>query len=208
MTRLKIIFSILIIVLLFFTECKKTEASFVVVSPDNNISVKFAISNNGEPMYIVKHKNKTVIDTSFISFDFKELPSLKDNFKIVSTTSGSFDENWNMPWGEQLTVKNHYNELIINLEEQTDDKRKLNIHFKIYNDGVGFRYEFPRQDNLDEVLITDENTQFNLKACDKEQLGLFAAKIRAWRPPEPYKGKGIIYEGEIVRRKAGKSGKK
>jgi len=52
------------------------------------------------------------------------------------------------------------------------------------------------------------NTQINLKACDKEQLGLFAAKIRAWRPPEPYKGKGIIYEGEIVKRKAGKSGKK
>lgn len=167
MTRLKIIFSILTIVLLFFTGCKKTEASFVVVSPDRNISVKFAISNNGEPMYIVKHKNETVIDTSFISFDFKELPSLKDNFKIVSTTSGSFDENWNMPWGEQLTVKNHYNELTINLEEQTDAKRKLNIHFKIYNDGVGFRYEFPRQDNLDEVLITDENTQFNLTGNHK-----------------------------------------
>ena len=53
-----------------------------------------------------------------------------------------------------------------------------------------------------------QNTNIALKACDKEQLGLFAAKIRSWRPPEPYKGKGIIYEGEIVRRKAGKSGKK
>ena len=53
-----------------------------------------------------------------------------------------------------------------------------------------------------------QNTTINIKACDKEQLGLFAAKVRSWRPPEPYKGKGIIYEGEIIRRKAGKSGKK
>ena len=53
-----------------------------------------------------------------------------------------------------------------------------------------------------------QNTNINIKACDKEQLGLFAAKIRAWRPPEPYKGKGILYKGEVVQRKAGKSGKK
>nr|YP_010536822.1 ribosomal protein L6 [Helicotheca tamesis]UYC30609.1 ribosomal protein L6 [Helicotheca tamesis] len=53
-----------------------------------------------------------------------------------------------------------------------------------------------------------QNTTINLQACDKEQLGLFAAKIRNWRPPEPYKGKGILYKGEIVNRKAGKSGKK
>lgn len=52
-----------------------------------------------------------------------------------------------------------------------------------------------------------KNTTIVLEGCDKEQLGLFASKIRAWRPPEPYKGKGIRYENEIVRRKAGKSGK-
>ena len=47
-----------------------------------------------------------------------------------------------------------------------------------------------------------------LSACNNESLGLFAAKIRSWRPPEPYKGKGISYENEIIKRKAGKSGKK
>ncbi len=53
-----------------------------------------------------------------------------------------------------------------------------------------------------------QNTTLNIKSCDKEQLGLFAAKVRSWRPPEPYKGKGILYKGEQILRKAGKSGKK
>ncbi len=53
-----------------------------------------------------------------------------------------------------------------------------------------------------------QNTTINIKSCDKEQLGLFASKVRAWRPPEPYKGKGILYKGEQILRKAGKSGKK
>ena len=52
-----------------------------------------------------------------------------------------------------------------------------------------------------------QNTQINLKSHDKEKLGRFAAQIRSWRPPEPYKGKGISYQGEIIKRKAGKSGK-
>jgi hypothetical protein len=72
-----------------------------------------------------------------------------------------------MPWGEQLTVTNNYNELVVNLEEQSEAKRLVNIHFKVYNDGVGFRYEFPEQANLKEVLITDENTEFNLTGDHK-----------------------------------------
>jgi hypothetical protein len=111
---------------------------------------------------MVNHKSKTVIDTSFMSFDFKDLPSLKDNFKIVSTSSNTVNEDWDMPWGEQLTVNNNYNELVVNLEEQSEAKRLLNIHFKVFNDGVGFRYEFPEQEYLKEILISDENTEFNL----------------------------------------------
>lgn len=107
------------------------------------------------------------------------------------------------------------NNMVIGVSEQFQKNLSLN--------GVGYRaavqgnsiilnlgYSHPVEMEIPEgisIAIT-KNTQINLKACDKEQLGLFAAKIRAWRPPEPYKGKGIIYEGEIVRRKAGKSGKK
>jgi large subunit ribosomal protein L6 len=52
-----------------------------------------------------------------------------------------------------------------------------------------------------------QNTTINLKSCDKELLGLFASNIRAWRKPEPYKGKGILYKDEQIIRKAGKSAK-
>jgi large subunit ribosomal protein L6 len=107
------------------------------------------------------------------------------------------------------------NNMIIGVSEQFQLNLTLN--------GVGYRaavqgksivlnlgYSHPVEMEIPEGIAIEvqKNTQIRLKACDKEQLGLFASKIRAWRPPEPYKGKGIIYEGEIVKRKAGKSGKK
>jgi len=159
--------SLFMLLIILFTACKKEETHLFVNSPDNNIIIEFSLTKTGQPTYLLKHKNKTVIDTSFMSFDFKDLPSLKDNFKIIKTTTGSVDETWQMPWGEQLEVRNNYNELVLSLEEQTNAKRKLNIHFKVYNDGLGFRYEFPEQSNLKEVLITDENTQFNITGNHK-----------------------------------------
>ena len=112
-----------------------------------------------------------------------------------------------------------YRTLINNMIIGVSEQFQVNLELK----GVGYRaavqgksivlnlgYSHPVEMEIPEgisIAIT-KNTQINLKACDKEQLGLFASKMRAWRPPEPYKGKGIIYEGEIVRRKAGKSGKK
>jgi large subunit ribosomal protein L6 len=107
------------------------------------------------------------------------------------------------------------NNMVIGVSEQFQLNLTLN--------GVGYRavvqgksivlnlgYSHPVEMEIPEGISIEvqRNTLINLKACDKEQLGLFASKIRAWRVPEPYKGKGIIYEGEIVRRKAGKSGKK
>ena len=63
--------------------------------------------------------------------------------------------------------------------------------------------EIPKDVSVEVV----QNTTINLKSCDKELLGLFASKIRAWRQPEPYKGKGILYKDEQIIRKAGKSAK-
>ena len=149
------------------TSCKSEIKQFVVSSPDNSNSVEFSLTDSGQPMYMVKHNDKTVIDSSLMSFDFKDLPSIKDNFKIISTTTGNIDETWQMPWGEQLDVRNNYNELVVNLEEQSNAKRLMNIHFKVYNDGIGFRYEFPEQPNMNEVLIIDENTEFKLTGDHK-----------------------------------------
>jgi large subunit ribosomal protein L6 len=112
-----------------------------------------------------------------------------------------------------------YRTLINNMVIGVSEQFQLNLTLN----GVGYRaavqgksivlnlgYSHPVEMEIPEGISIEvqKNTQINLKSCNKEDLGLFAAKIRAWRPPEPYKGKGIIYEGEIVKRKAGKSGKK
>jgi large subunit ribosomal protein L6 len=58
------------------------------------------------------------------------------------------------------------------------------------------------------TVKVESNTRMNISGRDKELVGQFAASIRKWRPPEPYKGKGIKFQGEVIRRKAGKAGKK
>lgn len=155
-------FTQIALIALVFIGCSNSDV-LLTPSPNGNIAVQFGLSKSGQPMYLVNHKENTVIDTSYMSFNFKDLPGLKENFKIVRTSIHSANETWDMPWGEQLTVKNKYNELTVYLEETTALKRQLNIHFKVYDYGVGFRYELPEQPNLKEVLITDENTEFNLK---------------------------------------------
>jgi len=133
-----------------------------VFSPSKNIKVHFNLSSVGKPYYFILKASEKVIDTSYLGFDFKNAKSFVDDFQIVKTSITEFNENWEMPWGEQLDVVNQYNELKVELQEKSDLKRKLHLVFRVYDDGVGFRYEFPSQDNLNEVLITEENTQFNL----------------------------------------------
>jgi hypothetical protein len=133
-----------------------------VSSPSKNISVEFFLQDDGTPSYLVKHKGNITIDTSTMGFDFKNQPSFNNGFKIVSAETLAFNEEWEMPWGEQRLVNNNYNQLIVSLEEENSPKRKLNIYFKVYDDGLGFRYEFPKQTGIDSLIILDENTQFNL----------------------------------------------
>ena len=152
-----------IISILLFSCSKQRDWQTSVASPDENVKVEFKLTENGEPTYLVTFKNKEVIKTSTLGgFDLKDLATLKDSFEITNATTSNFNEVWEMPWGEQAKVENNYNELKIELQEKADLKRKLTIVFRVYNDGLGFRYEFPEQENLSEVIITDENTQFNL----------------------------------------------
>ncbi|WP_372792996.1 glycoside hydrolase family 97 protein [Lutibacter sp.] len=160
-------FSLIIVCFLAISCSKKEENQTILSSPDSNIKVEFSLNLNGEPIYQVAYKNEEVIKTSTLGFDLKDAPSLKGNFEIISAVPSSFNETWEMPWGEQIEVVNNYNELKVELQEASELKRKLTIVFKVYNDGIGFRYEFPEQENLKEVFITDENTQFNLTGDHK-----------------------------------------
>ncbi|WP_439130356.1 glycoside hydrolase family 97 protein [Polaribacter sp.] len=152
---------LLIVISVCLSSCW-AEPETVLVSPDENIFLEFSLSETGKPVYEVLFKNKSIIKKSSLGFDFENTTSFSDDFEIANSSIITFNETWQMPWGEQLDVVNHYNELRVELQEKSELKRKLNIVFKVYNDGVGFRYEFPEQENLKEVLISEENTEFNL----------------------------------------------
>ncbi|MAD97198.1 MAG: alpha-glucosidase [Flavobacteriaceae bacterium] len=137
-------------------------ASSKITSPDENIEVNFFLSQEGEFYYTINYKTKAIIDTSFVGFDLKDAPALRKGFIARVKKPVEVDERWEMPWGEQQSVRNYYKEVRVELEERDDLKRKMNLVFRVYNDGVGFRYEFPEQQNLKEVYIKEEHTEFNL----------------------------------------------
>ncbi|MBT8187692.1 MAG: glycoside hydrolase family 97 protein [Croceitalea sp.] len=149
--------------LLFISvSCKNNQRSTSVTSPTGINEISFFLSENGTPHYTVSHNNSVVIDTSSMGFEFKDQTALASGLRIIGTQSNSFDETWEMPWGEQRKVRNHYNKLTVNLEETASPNRKFNVHFKAYDDGVGFRYEFLPQSGIDSLTIMDEHTQFQL----------------------------------------------
>ena len=142
--------------------CTKEPAQLSVTSPNGINSIDFQLSEDGTPYYFVNHNDKIVVDSSSMSFDFKNQESLKDGLSIINSTTNTIDETWEMPWGEQKDVVNNYNELVVELEETQAPNRKFNIYFRAYDDGIGFRYEFLPQQNIDSIIIMDENTEFQL----------------------------------------------
>ncbi|MBL6446952.1 glycoside hydrolase family 97 protein [Fulvivirga sp. 29W222] len=145
----------------------ETVVPLTAESPSGNNIVTFFSNASGEVGYTVAHNDKVVIDSSYLSFDFKGMDPLGSGLKISNSSSKSVTETWEMPWGEQRKVKNNFNELTIDLTEQEGLERKLTVIFRVYDDGLGFRYHFPNQPNMKEVIITDENTQFNLTGDHK-----------------------------------------
>ena len=156
-----------IIVSLLCCKPKETISQTSIISPSKDISIDFSLLKDGSPFYKVKHKETTIIDTSKIGFAIKDQAPLKNGFKVINTSSTTVDEQWEMPWGEQRKVINHYNEAVIELQEKNAPNRLLNLYFRAYDDGIAFRYEFPEQNPLKEVIILDENSEFNLTGDHK-----------------------------------------
>lgn len=158
----KFFLSLLAFSLVLISCSKKEEIVTNLSSPDGKTEINFQINDKGNPMYTVSYEGSSIIDTSFISFDFKDQASLGENLMILSSETNTLNETWDMQWGEQRTVTNHYNELKLFLQETTELQRKFTIVFRAFDDGLGFRYEFPEQEGVEAITITDENTQFNL----------------------------------------------
>jgi len=142
---------------LLIVSCQPQAGVNSVSSPDEHIEIEFFLSDS-RPGYRVFYKDEVVIDSSMLGFELQGAESMVDGFEITKTTSSSFAETWEMPWGEQRKVLNEYNELQIQLRENTGELRQMNLIFRVFNGGIGFRYEFPEQENLDELIISDELT--------------------------------------------------
>jgi len=132
-----------------------------VSSPSNKISLNFKLTATGEPSYYVNYAKKTVISESTLGIKLKDKPALDANFVIDSVKNSSFNESWKPVLGEQANILNHYNEIIVCLS-QKETNVKMNIIFRVFDEGVAFRYDFPKQTALNYFIISDEVSQFNL----------------------------------------------
>ena len=152
-----------------------------LTSPDGNLVMNFSLNEQGAPVYDLTYKEKAVIKPSTLGLELKredpekktdfEWTEMKDKagvdkrtnlmtgFKIKDTRTSTFDETWRPVWGEESEIRNHYNELEVTLDQPMNN-RYIVIRFRLFNDGLGFRYEFPQQQNLNYFVIKEEHTQF------------------------------------------------
>lgn len=134
-------------------------ATETVTSPDGKFKVDFNLTDAGAPEYSLSLDGKTIVAPSKMGFKIKGKGDLSDGFRIVKVDTASFDETWKPVWGEESEIRNHYNEMTVRLE-QPATKRRMDICFRVFDDGMGFRYEFPRQKKLAHFTVSDELTEF------------------------------------------------
>ena len=161
-----------------------------VSSPDGTLTVTVGV-DDGKAWYQVSRGADPVLNRSALGFVLKD-GDFKDNFKMGKVTRSSHDETWSQPWGEDAQVRNHYNEMKVRLQEKNGMKRNLDVVFRAYDDGIAFRYEFPRQKGLQDFIIMDEVTQFAL-----------TTDAQAWSIP----ALTAYYEGIYTREPVSKKGK-
>jgi alpha-glucosidase len=137
------------------------DPAFKATSPNGKIVVEVG-SSFGEATYQISHAGKPVITRSKMGFLFTNAPKFDRSLSAISHTTRSFDETWDLPWGEAKSVLNRYNELTVTFQDGRGAPRQFSVTFRVYDDGVGFRYHFPDQPNLKQVAISEEMTEFNL----------------------------------------------
>lgn len=150
-------------------------AAQTIKSPDGKLSLTFSLTGNGVPTYSMTYKNKAVIKPSHLGLElaknkhaskgFNET-DLMDGFTVADTKTSSFDETWKPVWGETSTIRNNYNEMAVTLN-QASSNRNIIIRFRAYDYGMGLRYEFPQQKDLNYFIIKEEHTQFAMAGDHK-----------------------------------------
>lgn len=145
----------------------------MISSPDKNIELGFWLDDQGTPQYDVTYKLKPVIFPSAMGFEIKQtmnevkLPSLQNDLALLSTLKTSSDTKWKPVWGAVKEIRDNYNQLLVTVSQKSEKAIRYNIIFRVFDDGVGFRYEFPKQDHLGHFIVTEEKTQFHLSGDHK-----------------------------------------
>ena len=152
----KIILIIISVFILSACTSDKTE----IYSPNKNICLSFNIDDNGFMSYNIKVDDKIFIEDSRLGFEAKDGINLSHSFEITKTVFSSKDETWEQIWGENKVIRSHYNEMAVHLANE--DSIFLIMRFRLFNDGLGFRYEY-RVEDTDRIILTDELTSFNIK---------------------------------------------
>lgn len=137
-----------------------TTPSASLESPAKILKVTLQV-DGGTARYQVQRLGDAVIAASKLGFELRD-GRLDRDFEIIGSSTRTFDETWEQPWGERRLTRNHYNELTVSLRQTTGDKRRLDVVFRIFDDGVGFRYVFPQQPGLAEAIIDEELTEFDI----------------------------------------------
>ncbi len=147
--------------LMLMTSCNSLTDT-ILDSPSGNLQIEFMLAEDGTPTYQVKHNGMEVIQPSTMGFEFNDQDPMDAGFEMIGGSERTFKETWEMPWGEQRDVVNHYNEMRVQLRETASPNRKIDIYFRAYDDGVAFRYYFHEQDGQETLTIAQENTHFEL----------------------------------------------
>ena len=130
-----------------------------LTSPNGLLRLVFTVNGQGEPVYELYYKEKVVIKPSKLGLELKDDPGLMAGFTLGEVKNSTFDETWQPVWGEEKEIRNHYNEMAVTLNQKVQE-RNMVIRFRLFDDGLGFRYEFPLQKNLNYFVIKEEHTQF------------------------------------------------
>ena len=136
-----------------------------ISSPDGRLAVEVGIDGKGSPVYKVELAGHRVIDNSHLGFNLLDAVPMTEDFELINQSEDTVDETWQPVWGEESEIRNHYNELVLNLIQHSTGRR-VDLRFRVFDDGVGFRYEFPApQPDFASFIITDELTEFAIP-CD------------------------------------------
>jgi hypothetical protein len=138
-----------------------------IQSPDGKLSLSFALTADGEPTHQLSFEGKPVFQKSKLGIELKDQPAFTKGFTIVTADTSQTDETWEPVWGEVKQIRNHYRELRVTLQQAAHKNRKMIVRFRLFNDGLGFRYEVPEQTDLKYFIVSDEKTEFNLTGDHK-----------------------------------------